>query len=331
MKNENTRGIREGAMMVALTVVFMLLNKYVPLFSVVGTFLMGIPMAALAVRNGFKVIVPAVIAAFLVAVLVDGGVLAAVSTMLLSVIPGAVAGYMLGKKKPFFGALLGTSLAVCFGWIFELLVLELFVGSGIDQIISETIEQTKAVMSSAIQSVGSAMSEKTGMTPEAFADTLFNTIAYMFRLYIPTMVVLSSLFSGYIVLRLSAFFINRTKLAAVKSVAFSEMKAPRSVSAVAVILYIIYMFTEPMTAVWSVIANMVFILYAVLACCGLSFLDYKLKTKIKAAPLRFLIYGAVMLFGGFLMGLIFNALIITGILDSGRNFRGLEEKDTHSV
>lgn len=324
MKKENTRGIREGAMMVALTVVFMLLNKYVPLFSFVGMFVCGLPMAILAARNGFKVTIPAVLAVFLVAILVDGGVISAASTVLMSVLPGAVAGYMLGQKKPFFTALFATCVATCIGWIFELAVLELVIGNGIDEILAETMRQMETVMKSAFASFGDALSDKLGMDSETFVDVMLKTMGEMFRIYIPAMVVISSMITGYVILRLSAFFIKRTKLAGVECIPFSQLKAPRSISIVAVILYIIYMFSQPMTTLWAIVANAVLILYAALAACGLSFIDFKFKNKIKSTIPRFLIYGAVLLFGGFLMGFVVNALIIIGILDSGRNFRGLK-------
>ena len=68
-------------------------------------------------------------------------------------------------------------------------------------------------------------------------------------------------------------------------------------------------------------ANVVLILYTILGVCGLSFIDYKFKPRVKSAVLRMVIYGAVFLLGSALVSVISNVLIIIGILDSGRDFR----------
>lgn len=327
MKKENTKALREGAMMVALTVILMLLNKYVPLFSVVGVFACGVPMAVLAARNGFKVVTPAVASVFLVAILIDGGILAAISTILMSVLPGAAAGYMLGKKRPFFHTLFAASFTVCVGWIFELLVLELFVGQGIDEMFAEIIQQMRTMMDGAVAALGKLPTENAETNPEAFAEELLKMLELTMRTYFPSIVVVSSMLSGYIVIRFSSFVIRRTKLAAVEVLPFAHLKAPKSLAVIAVCASLVYMFSDTASTFGMVLANIVFILYAILGVCGLSFVDYKFKTAVKSTPVRFLIYGAVMLFGGILMGIISNILIIIGILDSGRNFRGLESYD----
>ncbi|MBR5613763.1 MAG: DUF2232 domain-containing protein [Clostridia bacterium] len=321
MKKESTRALREGAMMVALTVILMLLNKYMPLFSLIGVFVCGVPMAALAARNGFKVIIPAVVSVFLVAILVDGGVIAAVSTILMSVLPGAVAGYMMGRHEKFFMTLFATSLAVCVGWIFELAVLELLVGRGVDELFAEVMQQTQTMLNTTLAALGDALSKAEGMTPEAFAKTFIDMLEFTMRLYFPSIVVVSSMFSGYIIIRISGFIIKRTKLADVNVLPFSHLRAPGSVAFVAVVSYFIAMLSDTSSIFGSVLANVVFILYMILGICGLSFIDFRLKNSIKASVLRFLIYAAVLLFGGIFMGIISNILIIIGILDSSRDFR----------
>lgn len=321
MKRENMRALREGAMMVALTVILMILNKYVPMFSVVGVFMCGVPMAALAARNGFKIIISAVVSSFLVAILIDGGIISAVSTILMSVLPGAVAGYMLGRKKAFFYTLFATSLMVCLGWIFELLMIELVVGQGIDKMFAEAIAQMRTAMNGVIQSLGQTIKETAGISSDEFAEKLFQEVEFTIRTFFPSIVVVSSMFSAYIIIRLSGFIIKRAKLASIEVLPFSMLKAPRSISVVAVIAFLFYLFSDAKGVFASVLTNVVFVLYMVLGVCGLSFIDFKIKNTIKSAPLRILIYVLVMFFGGMLIGFVLNLLIIIGILDSGRDFR----------
>jgi len=310
--------------MVALTAVLMLLNRFVPLFSVIGVFACGVPMAALAARNGFKVIIPAVTAVFFVAVLLGDGIVAAVSTILMSILPGAVAGYMLGRRKPFFYSIFATALVVCLGWVFELVVIEFLIGKGIDEMFAEVIEQTKALMKGVTDTLGETLAKDNGITPEALTETLFGALEFVMRLYFPSIVVISSLFAGYITVRVSGFVIKRAKLAPIAVLPFSHIRATRGMAVISVLAYLLFMFTNAESSFGAVLANVVLIMHSILAVCGLSFIDFKLKGSIKAAPARFLIYGAVMMLGGILVSIISNILIMIGILDSGRDFRGLE-------
>ena len=110
MNHNKNKALREGSMMVALTVVLILASVYVPFFSLIGYFACGIPMAALSARNGFKVTIPALIAILAVTFLITGNILSAVSVVLMWVFPGGVAGYAMGKKYSFFTTLFATCL-----------------------------------------------------------------------------------------------------------------------------------------------------------------------------------------------------------------------------
>ena len=323
MKKENTRVLREGAMMVALTAILMVLTKYMPLFSVVGTFVCGVPMAALAARNGFKVLVPALLAVFVISIFIDGNVISAASMLLMSVIPGAAAGYMMGRRKPFFMTLFATCLAVCVGWIFELIVIEALMDNGIEKLLAEFMTQLESMLNASIGAFGNAVSEASGISPEEFLNTFMQTLKFTLKLYFPSFVIISSMFTGYIIIRLSGFIIRRARLANIENLPFSMLKAPRSMSLIAIVFYSFYIFMSRESEIWPVIANVVMILYTIIGICGLSFIDFKLMKKIHSGFIRFIIYLAVFFLGGALMSIISNILIIIGILDGTRDFRGI--------
>lgn len=321
---KETKGLREGAMMTALTAVLILLCRYVPILSLFGTFICSLPMAALSARNGFKVLIPSVIAVFVMSIFIDGNAISAAMTLFMSVIPGVVAGYMLGRKKPFYIALFGTCLAVCVGWIFEILMLEMFLDSGIDKILDETMKQLQTVMNTMIKSLGEDMPKNEQLNPTKLAAVMLETAEMTIRLYFPAFVVIAAMITGYIILRLSGFLIRRARLANVETLTFAMLKAPRNMSLVAIVCYIAFIFIDPKARLMPVFANVVMILYTIIGVCGLSVLDFKLQTKISAAPLRFLIYAAVFVFGGVFMSIISSVLIIIGILDGSRDFRCIE-------
>ncbi len=321
MKKENTKGLREGAMAVALTAVFAILTRYMPLFSMFGNFVCGIPLAILAARNNFRVVVPAFVVVFVVAILINGNIISALSLILMSCVPGGIAGYMIGRKKTFFITLFSTCLAVCIGWIFELVMLETIIGNGIDEMFAEVMTQTKAMMSGIVKVMGEGMKGEGVISPEKMIDSLLTATEAILRLYFPSFIVISSLITSYIIIRISGFVIKRTNLAGVDMVAFSQIKAPRSMSIASIIFYTIYIFMNSKSTLFPVFANIVFILYAMLGICGLSVVDYKFKKKVKSSVARFAVYTLIFLFGGVFMGIVSSILIFVGILDAGRDFR----------
>ncbi len=323
MKNNKTKALREGAMMVALTAVLILATRFVPFFSIIGTFACGIPLAALAARNGFKVTIPAIIAVFVVTILITGDVLSAFSIILMSVLPGGVAGYILGKRHSFFTALFATCITVCIGWIAELMVIELFMAGGIDKMLAQAMDGSKAMMEAMLQTVTESGVFAEDISADELAGMLLKETEKLIRLYMPSFIVVMSMIEGYIIMRLCGFVINRAKLATIEIVPFSQIKAPGSMCTIALISYLIFVFSGTGTVFGSVFANLVFILYTIIGACGFSVIDFKLKTNIKSAWARFGIYAAVFIFGGAFMLYIILGLIIVGILDSRRDFRKL--------
>ena len=324
MKSENTKGFREGAMMVALTAVLLFVSRYIPFLSILGMIISCLPLAVLAARNNLKVVIPSLLAAFLITFLIDGNILSAVSTLLSSYIPGVVLGYMLGQRKPFFLTLLVTSTVVSVGWIFELLLLEVLMNNGVKEIFDEIFKQSEALMLEITKNLEFKPKGNLNLSPEELVSSIFKTAQNTITAYFPSIVVISSIFRSYIILRLASFVLKRAKLAEIETVPFSRIIAPRSMSTVAIITYLIYIFTNPTSLLFPILGNVIFILYTIIGICGLSLIDFKLKSKIKTDFLRFLIYGLVFLFGGVFMSVISSVLIIIGIMDASRDFRRIK-------
>lgn len=327
MNKNRSKALREGAMMVALTIAIVLATQYIPLFSLIGTFACGIPMSALASRNGFKVTIPAILAVALLSILVTGNIFSGISLMLLSVIPGAVAGYGLGKKYSFFKVLFACCIAVCIGWIFELLVAKLFLGEGIEELLSSAMAQMRGMMESMVVTMTENGLVGAEATPDKLIGEIMSATEQMTRLYLPSFIIISSMVSGYIIIRLCGFVINRAKLADIGIVTFSEIKAPASMGTAAILFYIVSMFADTSSIFGAVLTNIIFVLYTIIGVCGLSFLDFKLKAKIKSAALRTAIYILVFFLGSAFLPIISTVLIAIGIFDSTRNYRGLETND----
>ena len=306
-------------MMIAVTVVLILLTWYVPFFSIIGMFICGVPMACLAARNGWKTTAIALVGVFAVTFLVTGSLLSAVSLILMSILPGAVAGVYLGKGTNFFTTLFITCLAVCIGWLFEIFVIDKFIhGEGIDAMMSEMLSQFRQVFEATMANLPAEMNSD---ELQKAVESTVEMMSYMLRLYFPSIVVITSMVIGYVIVRFCSFFIKRLKIKDIYTVPFSMLKAPKSMSTAAVVLYLISIFGNKEGAFWAVSANVVLILYTIIGVCGLSLIDNKLSKKISKGGVRALIYVALFLFGGGLMAMAANLLVIVGILDSSHNFR----------
>lgn len=102
---------------------------------------------------------------------------------------------------------------------------------------------------------------------------------------------------------------------------FAEWRSDRPVSITYFVLMAVY-FAAPADSLLSdTLLNMVTIMTFVFFMLGLSFLEFKLKKRMKSSVMRKLTLVGVSLFSFILMGLPFFALAVTGVLDGCLNLR----------
>lgn len=320
MKNNNSKAVREGAMMIALTAVLVLLTWYVPLFSFVGMFVCGVPMACMAARNDTRFTVVALVGVLVITFLVTMSLPSAVSIMLMTILPGAVAGWCMGKKINFFSSLFATCLTVCVGWLVMVFLIDsLMQGQNVESMMNEMLGQFEQIFDASVASMPQEILEQSEISTAVHAMT--ETMKAVFRLYFPALVVIGSMMIGYVIHVLCGFFIKRLKLAEINTVPFSQLKAPRGMCFLAVVLYFVSMLSNGKSVFGAVCANVVMILYTIIGICGLSMVDFFFARVVKKGALRALIYFAVFMFGSILMGILSSAMIMAGIIDSSYNFR----------
>ena len=321
------RGFRDSVIVVVLTVALVLASSFIPAIAIADIFVCGVPAAFLAAKHKMKFTIPALLVIFAVFYCSSLNIISAFDMMLMLVIPGAVAGYMLGEKRNFYSGLLAVCVTVSVGWLLSLYMMNTSIKGGISGMLDAMKPQLE---SSVMQSFKQA--ENIGLSPDVKAmasavpqmvDMALGTI----RLFLPAYMVAFSAVVGYAVLRLCGFFVRVTKAAGVSITPFCMMKAPRSMSTVAVLCYIISFFVSADTAFGAVIANAAFVLEFFLAVCGISFIDFLLKKAIRFTALRWLIYAGALMFlsVSMMLPMVSYGFVILGILDAGRNFRRIEE------
>ncbi len=314
-------------MMIALTTVLVLLTWYVPLFSFAGTFICGVPMACMAARNNTKYTAIAVVGVFVITFLITMNLPSAVFIILMTILPGVVAGWCTGKRFNFFSSLFATCLTVCVGWLVMVFLIDsLMQGNGIEDMMNEMLGQFEQMFEASVTNMPQEMLDKTEISTAFHA--MMETMKAMLRLYFPALVVISSMLIGYIIYMICGFFIKRLKVAESNAVPFSMLKAPRGMCFLAVILYLVLMLGDEKSTFVAVSANVVMILYTIIGVCGLSLADFFFARVVNKGILRVLIYFGVFVFGSFLLGILSSLLIMAGIIDSSYNFRRISTDGT---
>lgn len=311
------KAVRDGAMMTAITVIFMLVSLYVPIFSVAAMFLSGLPLAVLCIKDGLKPTVWSAAVSVLIVFAFTGNILSAMSLMITNGLPGIAAGACIKKKLNLFYSVICTGTAFLIGLMSELLMIKLFMG-GIEQMFVQIFEMTEKAMEEA----GSIMSAAGGAAPDKnTVSSMLDMIKSVFRLYFPSMLIIMSMVSGYIVYVCYAWFLRRLKLTKIVPTPFKMLRMPRGMGFAAIILYLLSMLLRDENIVGAVLLNATAVLYAIMGICGFSFVDFKLSMRIPKGTVRAVIYAALLLLGGMLMPLAINLFMIIGLLDSSNNFR----------
>ena len=229
----SSKAIRDGAMMTALTVIFMLIALYVPLFSVIGMFLSGLPLAVLYIKDGIRPTVWSAVVSVLILFAFTGNILSVLSLVIANGLPGIVAGICVKKKLNLFYSVVYTGTAFLFGILTELLMIRLFMG-GIETMFAQMFEMTEKSLeeiSKLFADTGVSLAGK-----EEFTAAM-ELIKTTFRLYFPSMLVIMSMVSGYIVYSVYTLILRKLRLTGIKPCPFSMLRAPRRLGNVAVLLY----------------------------------------------------------------------------------------------
>ncbi len=328
MKNENIKVFRDWLIVVALTVALLFASGAVPQLSVVCALCCGIPMAVLAAKYDIKVFFSAVVVVVFAYWPLSGHIINTVTTVILFVFPGMVAGYLLARKQQFFSVLVTVCAIIGAGWILEFTVLDKFWGISIEKLINDSVDAAGATISDVVMRMSEFGILSDGVTPEEFIPAVIAAVKSVIQLYFPAFIVVLSMLMGYITLRLSGFAIRKTKAADdVDIVVFSKLRAPRSMCYMLILAYLVSLFCETGSQWWTIIANIVFVLSLILGICGLSFVDFLFSRKIKSTVLRVLIYIGVVLAASFLLTIILDVLVLFAVLDSSRDFRRLENTE----
>lgn len=328
MKNSKASMISDAAIVVALTVVLMVIAMYVPFFGLLSVFVSGIPLAYLVIKRGLGISITAFAASILVMFIIMGDLLGAAVLSVVTLLPGLVVGYTIWKNFRFTHILLAAAVSALFGMMLQLMLINALTadGHGLEEILNSSLEMIKGILQSASENVKSLYADN-----QTDFSTMINTVIEAARatvtMYFPSFILIGSAIVGYGVTIVAVFVLKRLRVRSVPYIPFYRIKAPKSMCYTAVGIFLLTMFTSNESVFTAALNNVVFILYAYIAVCGLSLLDYKFREKLSSGYKRAMVYVAVGIVGYILISFVVDILIIVGMIDGVLDFRRIKAGD----
>ena len=310
MKRDSSRAVREGALMTALTVIIYLVAMYLPFASTFAVFVAGTPLGAALIRNNYKTTLIAFFASFLLMFIIGGDIIVPITYSLLGIIPGVVSAYCLKEKKELSISVIITTFAEIIGIILCLGIFKLIYKQ---DILNDMLKEYFVAIEQATKNlpVGTDATKQVTDTVAQLKTTM--------QVYMPSLLILTSAIISGVILMINSFIYKRLRFNVGNRIELSKIKAPRSMGYGMAVVMLISLFIPQDGKLSFALMNIVYIFMMIMGSCGLSAVDYFLKYKKNMGKGRFIILLITLYF--------FTVLTITGLIDTFRDFRGLEKKE----
>jgi hypothetical protein len=189
--------------------------------------------------------------------------------------------------------------------------------SGVN-IITEQINTVFVMLKETLSSIPQEQMQMFG----ALRVENLDLIKDLYTVIFPSILILNTLTLSYIVYMVIKQIIGLFKKDVTMYPKFSELKLRRSATVALGVTYILPFF------VWSnmvsaAITNLTIIISGAAIACGLSFIDFRLRQKLKNAWFRLLVYIAAFFVTSIAMPFVVFVLVFVAIADSFFDFRGL--------
>lgn len=302
-KNE-TKGLVQGAMMVAIFTILVAIAMNVPIISIVASLFAPLPIAWYSATYARKMSILVTVVAVLMSFFIGGILVAPVALILATA--GLVIGDGLRLKKSKVYLFISTSVVLLFTFAIEYLIsLRLLEFD----LIQDSLTMMKESYTTSLEFVESTTGQSP-LTEEMLAD-MFR----MVEMTIPASVTLAMLFVSIIFITFNLPLLKRFGIDVPKFAAFKNLRLPRAVLWYYLIAVSINLFVRPEmgTTLYMITLNISLILWVLLTIQGLAFIFYVLEAY-KSPP--FLKVVTV-----FMAIPLYSFVILIGILDLGFNLR----------
>ncbi|MED0960317.1 YybS family protein [Bacillus paramycoides] len=309
---KSTRFITEGAALLAIYAILLLISMYVPILGAVVTFALPLPFILLTVRHKLSNVLVIFVAALFITVIVSQPI-SLIKTVMFGLI-GVVLGYMYKKGKKPVEILIAGTLAYLIG------IMLIYVGGikffNIDlmkqmqNMFSESMAQSEKIVSAAGMPISKEQKELLGQFNDML-QTLF-----------PSLLVMLSLCFSWITVMISGSVLRKLKYDIIAWPKFKDIQLPKSIVWYYVMFILLSTFVkvEPTSYLHMVFSNLYVIFAMLLVFQGLTFIAFVAHRKgfTKGVPIISFI---VCMF----IPMLFPLVTILGIIDLGISLRSKME------
>jgi uncharacterized protein YybS (DUF2232 family) len=307
---KNTHRLTEGAVLLAIYAVLLLITIYVPVLGLVSTWVLVLPFIYFSWKNDWNGIVIFFIASLVISLII-GSILAIPTTILFGT-TGITLGYLTKKGMSRMTILLATTL------VFLVNVIAQY-GAAVVFFEFNFVKEINVLMNESLNNSYKMMEAIGG--PNNNIDTLKEQIDLMIKmiqLLLPSMLVVGSFFIVFLLQLINFPILKRFGLAIPKWQAFREIVLPKSILWYYLLAMLLSIILKPEegsylnTALW----NVNYILQILLVVQGLSLIYFvsHLKGWSKAIPILATVFM-------FLVPIVLYIIRILGIIDLGFELR----------
>lgn len=305
---KQTKFITEGAALLAIYAILLLVSLYVPFLGALVTFALPLPFILLTIKyrlsNAFVIFT----AALFVTVIVSQP-MSLVQTIMFGLI-GIVLGYMYKKRKKPVEILIAGTLAYLIGimliYVASIKFFNIDLMKQMQNMFSESIAQSEKIVSAA----GMPISKEQKELFEQFNDVL--------QTLFPSLLVMASVCCSWITVMISGSVLRRLKHDVAPWPKFKDIQLPKSIIWYYVIFILLETFikVEPTSYLHMVFSNLYVIFTLLLVLQGLTFITFLAYRKglTKGVPIISFI---VCMF----IPMLFPLVTILGIIDLGISLR----------
>lgn len=312
MKSSNI--IANGAMLLAIYVVLLLISLYIPILDLLTLFLLPIPIVWFVSKYGTKPSIPFIVAALILSAIF--GTVFSVPLTVLASIGGFTLGLTFYYQKTAYERLVISTVGFLFGFIAVLGIIQLFFEINLveemNQLLETSFETTYEIM-------GPLMNEEIEQQMDTMKESLLG-----FKYLIPSLLVLVSLLHAFITQWVSQKMMNRLERKSFHFPPFREFKLPVSVIWYYLAgLLLIWLNPEVSSLLNQIGLNLYYLLGMLLVLQGFSFIFYLSHEKKwpKAVPVL------VVILSLFLSFMFLYIIRILGIIDLGFSLRDRIQKN----
>ena len=305
---KNTKFITEGAALLAIYAMLLLISMYVPILGAVVTFALPLPFILLTIRYKLSSAFVIFTAALFITVIVSQP-MNLVKTTMFGLI-GIVLGYMYKKQKKPVEILMAGTLAYLIGimliYVASIKFFNIDLMKQMQNMFNESMTQSEKIVTAA------------GMPISKEQQELFAQFNDVLQTLFPSLLVMVSVCFSWITVMISSSVLRKLKHGVIPWPKFKDIQLPKSIVWYYVIFILLSTFikVEPTSYLHMVFSNLYVIFALLLVLQGLTFIAFLAHSKGFTKGVPIISFIACMF-----IPMLFPLVTILGIIDLGISLR----------